>query len=279
MKPSHRKENVSVLRKYGSFFRLRFAMGLQYRGAALGGIATQFAWGFLNILLFDAFYRADPAAFPMGFASLTSYLWLQQAFLALFMSWFVEMELLNAISDGQIAYELARPMDLYWMWTVRSLANRLSRAALRCLPILTVALLLPKPYGLSLPSSLPVFGLFLVSCALGLAVVVALNLLLYGLNFYTVSPVGTRAIFTVIADFLAGGTIPLPFFPDGVRQAVELLPFASMQNMAFRIYSGDLAGSDALGAVGLQAFWIAVLIAAGRLLFRRATKRVVVQGG
>ena len=86
MKPSHRKENVSVLRKYGSFFRLRFAMGLQYRGAALGGIATQFAWGFLNILLFDAFYRADPAAFPMGFASLTSYLWLQQAFLALFMS-------------------------------------------------------------------------------------------------------------------------------------------------------------------------------------------------
>ncbi len=272
-------ENVSSLQKYVSFFRLRFIMGLQYRGAALGGIATQFAWGFMNILLFDAFYRADPAAFPMGFAALTSYLWLQQALLALFMSWFMEMELLNAISNGQIAYELARPMNLYWMWTVRSLAYRLSRAALRCLPILAVALLLPQPYGLSLPASLPVFGLFLLSCTLGLLVVVGLNLVLYGLNFYTVSPVGARAIFTVIADFLAGGTIPIPFFPDGVRQAAELLPFASMQNAAFRIYSGDLAGTDALAAIGLQAFWVVALILIGSLLFRKATKKVVVQGG
>ena len=39
-------------RVYGSFFRLRFINGLQYRAAAYAGVATQFAWGFMEILLF-----------------------------------------------------------------------------------------------------------------------------------------------------------------------------------------------------------------------------------
>ena len=33
------------MKKYISFFRLRFAMNLQYRVAALAGIVCQFAWG------------------------------------------------------------------------------------------------------------------------------------------------------------------------------------------------------------------------------------------
>ena len=72
-------------RVYGSFFRLRFINGLQYRAAAYAGVATQFAWGFMEILLFHAFYQTDPAAFPMEFSQLAAYVWLQQAFLALFM--------------------------------------------------------------------------------------------------------------------------------------------------------------------------------------------------
>ena len=42
-------------------------MGLQYRAAALAGVATQFAWGFMEIMIFRAFYRADPASFPYEF--------------------------------------------------------------------------------------------------------------------------------------------------------------------------------------------------------------------
>ena len=32
------------MKKYLSFFRLRFSMGLQYRTAALAGMVTQFFW-------------------------------------------------------------------------------------------------------------------------------------------------------------------------------------------------------------------------------------------
>lgn len=55
------------IRKYLSFFRLRMTMGLQYRAAAAAGVVTQFAWGFLAILAYHAFYRSDPGAFPLVF--------------------------------------------------------------------------------------------------------------------------------------------------------------------------------------------------------------------
>ena len=64
------------MKKYLSFFRLRFAMGLQYRAAAFGGIATQFTWGAMEIMIFRAFYRSDASAFPMSFSATASYLWL-----------------------------------------------------------------------------------------------------------------------------------------------------------------------------------------------------------
>lgn len=39
------------MKKYLSFFRIRFLCGLQYRAAALAGVVTQFAWGGMNVLL------------------------------------------------------------------------------------------------------------------------------------------------------------------------------------------------------------------------------------
>ena len=62
------------MRKYVSFFKLRFAMGLQYRVAALAGMATQFFWGGMNILIYRAFYEADANAFPMTLEATSSYI-------------------------------------------------------------------------------------------------------------------------------------------------------------------------------------------------------------
>ena len=67
------------MRSYITLFKIRFINGLQYRIAAWAGLATQFAWGFMNILLFHAFYTENPANFPMTFEQFAAYTWLQQA--------------------------------------------------------------------------------------------------------------------------------------------------------------------------------------------------------
>ncbi len=267
------------MRKYISFFRMRFINGLQYRTAAYAGIATQFAWGFMEILMFRAFYTANPQAFPMEFSQLSSYIWLQQALLALFMTWFLENDIFSAITSGNVAYELVRPMNLYRMWFVKSLASRLSKAVLRCMPILLVAAFLPAPYNISLPSGFPEFIWFSVSLLLGFLIVVAFCMLIYIATFYTMSPMGVRLIAVTMVEFFSGAVIPIPFFPDKIRLVFELLPFASMQNMPLRIYSGNIKGSEILTGIALQVFWLVVMLATGRLLMNRALKRVVIQGG
>ncbi|HHW47919.1 MAG TPA: ABC transporter permease, partial [Clostridiaceae bacterium] len=248
------------MKKYYALFRIRFINSLHYRAAALAGLATQFAWGFMEILAFSAFYRANPDAFPMEFSQTVSYVWMQQAFLTLFMMWFWENEIATAIMEGSIAYEMVRPVDLYNRWFCQIAANRLARAALRCAPILIVAFIVPEPYRMSLPPDIVQFLLFLFSTLLALCVVVAFSMILYILLFNTVSPMGVRIIAVVISGFFAGLYVPLPFFPTLVRAVAGLLPFAAMQNMPLRIYSGNIAGTDALAGIALQVFWLVVLL-------------------
>lgn len=82
-----------------------------------------------------------------------------------------------------------------------------------------------------------------------------------------------------MSDLFSGGLIPLPFFPQPWRGIIELLPFASMQNTPFLIYSGELAGNAAMRAMGLQIIWIAVLVALGQAICMLAQRHVTVQGG
>ena len=258
------------MRQYGSFFRIRFLAGLQYRAAAWAGISTQFAWGGLTLLLYAAFHRSGSASFPMTFSQLSSYIWLQQALLAMFMSWYYDNEILESVSTGGVAYT---------MWFVKNLAVRLSRASLRCVPILLVAAFLPAPFRLSAPANWEAALLFPLSLALGLLVIVSFSMLIYISSFYTISTLGIRVLSSSVVEFFSGAVIPLPFFPEQLQAVINLLPFASIQSTPFLIYTGHLAGRQALQSVAVQLLWLAGLLVLGRALMGRALKKIVVQGG
>lgn len=267
------------MRKYYSFFRLLFSMGLQYRAAAIAGVSTQFAWGFLEIMVFHAFYQTGADAFPMAFNEVVSYIWLQQAFFTLFNTWMVENSVLDSIQNGNIAYELCRPVHLYHMWFARNTAARMSHAMLRFIPILVIVPFLPSPFGMKPPASPVHFALFLLAMVLGLGVTIAFTMLIYFLTFFTLSPQGLRIFFVSAVEFLSGAIIPLPFLPPGLQRILELLPFASMQNVALRIYSASMTDTEMAKALVLQFFWLTALIALGHALCGLAEKKVIIQGG
>ena len=262
-----------------SYFRMSLINGFQYRTAAWAGVYTQFFWGFMEIQLYRALYADHAAAFPMALEGLVSYIWLRQAFLALFNSWTFEGELFEMIRSGSIAYELCRPVSLYGMWFARNAAVRLSRAAMRCVPILLVAALLPAPWGIRPPASPAGFGAFVLSLALTLGVTVAYTLIVYFACFYTVSSEGVRAVLVPLTDFLSGGLIPLPFMPVWLSGILRYSPFGAMLNAPLRIYGGDIAGMALVEALFLQLFWLLALGGLGYALQRNGMKRLCVQGG
>ena len=86
-------------------------------------------------------------------------------------------------------------------------------------------------------------------------------------------------VFVSMVEFFSGAIIPIPFFLDGIRTVLELLPFASMQNVPLRIYSGDLSGTLMHKAILIQLIWLLILILASKFLNVLAMKRVTIQGG
>lgn len=268
------------LRKYLSFFRIRLVTGLQYRTAAWAGLCTQFFWGMMEIMIFKAFYATGTtSSYPMELSQVIDYLWLQQAFLTMFFVWNSGNDILELIRNGDIAYELVRPMDLYNQWLVKNLAERTAKVLLRFWPVVLVALFLPAPFNLSLPVSPLAFGCFLFTMVMGCVLVVAYLMLVLIATIYTLNPMGIRLIAVSMTEFLTGALVPLPFLPDWLQRFLELSPFGSMQNLPLRIYCGNIAGAEMWQAMALQLFWVVVLIGIGRLWMKRALRRVVAQGG
>ena len=97
--------------------------------------------------------------------------------------------------------------------------------------------------------------------------------------FFTMQPMGVRMVFNALADFCGGNLVPLPFFPPALAAVLEYTPFAAMQNIPFRIYSGHIAGWDILRCAGMQLLWLVILVSVGCLLMKKALKRAVIQGG
>ncbi|MDP4089638.1 MAG: ABC transporter permease [Bacillota bacterium] len=267
------------MRAYYSLFKMKLLKGLQYRTAALAGVATQFFWGFMYIMIFEAFYGSTTAVQPISLRQLIQVTWLQQSFLVFVILWFRDAELMNLITSGNIAYELCRPTDLYGFWYSKLTAQRLSGAILRCFPIIIAASLLPYPYNLSFPPSLTSFILFIITLTLGLILIVAISMLIYISTFYTMSPMGSLLIFGVLGEFLSGLVIPVPLMPEGLRRIVYLLPFRYTSDLPFRIYAGNIGYGEAVLGIGVQFVWILVLIGLGRLWMSKALKRIIVQGG
>lgn len=267
------------MKKYVRMMKINLLMNLQYRAAAYGGMVTQFFWGIMSLMMFHAFYESNPGAFPMGFSQLSSYIWLQQAFLAMFFIYQTDGGIFQNILDGNVAYELCRPIDLYTNWLVKNMGVRISRAVLRSIPILIFAALLPAPYGLVMPPGLSSFFLFLLSFVFAFIVATAMSMAIYISAFFTISPTGIRILIIALSDFLTGGIIPLPFFPPMAQKIAELLPFGSMQNVPLRIYSGEIPPEAALPVILIQIVWIFAIILLGKFFIGLALKRVVIQGG
>ena len=267
------------MKAYFSIFKMRLINGLQYRTAALAGVATQFFWGFMFIMIYEAFYQNGASNQPMSLKQLIDYIWLQQAFLVFIMLWFRDGEIFNLITGGNIAYELCRPCGIYGFWYAKLIAQRLSGAILRCLPILIIAFLLPEPYGLSVPEGISAFVLFSVTLTLGLLVLVSISMFIYISVFVTMSPVGSLLMFGVLGEFFAGMIIPIPLMPLWLQKIAYFLPFRLASDLPFRVYSGNIPVNEALISIVVQIIWLSVLVSTGRVLLEKVLKRVVVQGG
>ena len=267
------------MRGYLSYFKTVLLSSLQYKTAAIAGIFTQFFWGFLQIFIYQAFYSGIGQDVPMDFEKLIAYVWLQQAFLALVYIRNKDDSIAKSIKNGTVAYELVRPYNLYVWWFVKCIAQRFAAVSLRCVPILLIAAVLPKPYNLIMPSSLGAFVMFIINLLLGTLIITSIMMIIQTITFFTYEDKGISNIIFNFAELLSGTSLPLPLLPQIVQTICHCFPFWLIGDLPFRIYSGDISLMASYKFIGLQIFWIVALVIAGMLILKYAMKKVYIQGG
>lgn len=262
-----------------SIMRMRFQLLLQYRMAAVAGICTQFLFGFVRVMVYEGFFAASSGFHPMSLTETISYVWLGQAMLGL-LPWNSDSEIHSLIRNGNVAYELCRPVDLYDIWYFRAVALRSAPTLLRCIPLLLITIwFLPEKYQLQAPAS-PQAGVAWFMTTIGAILLgAAITNLLTISQLWTISGEGMNRLIPAVVMMFSGIIVPIPLFPDWMQGLLHLLPFRGIVDTPNRFFVGHFPASE-LGIHLLhQLIWTVILVMLGRLLLNKGLKRVVIQGG
>jgi len=263
------------MKGYLAILRGRLLALLQYRSAVMAGLVTQIFWGIIKIMILTAFYAQSTSSEPITLSQAITFIWIGQALLQL-LPWNVDKELEMQVKNGNIAYELLRPLNLYGLIFSRALAMRLLPTLLRSIPVIILA-------GLFLELSAPVswaagmaFGASLVNATLlstAMTTMVIISL------FWTISGEGIQRLIPHVTMLLSGMVVPLPLFPEWMQPFLNLQPFRGILDIPSRIYTGVIPIAEIHYYLGFQLIWFLFFVASGKYLIEKAMKRFVIQGG
>jgi ABC-2 type transport system permease protein len=263
------------VKAYASVISAHFRVLLQYRAAAAAGIGTRLFWGLIRVMIFEAFYRSTTAAQPISYPEIVTYVWLGQAQLALIL-WRVDSDVRQMIRTGSVAYELARPADLYGLWYSRALAAGAAPTLMQAGPVMLCGFLF---FGMKLPPSALAALLWLASVLAALLLSAALATLMTVSLLWTIAGDGISRLLPALTYLLSGIMVPIPLFPDWLQPLMNFLPFRGVADTPFRVYIGHMGPAEAAGAILHQLAWAAALALLGRWLVQLGTRRMVIQGG
>jgi ABC-2 type transport system permease protein len=255
--------------------RRGFGRYAAYPAATFAGIWTNTIFGFLQAYILLALYESRTDIGGYDPTDAVTYVWFAQAMLATVyvFGWF---EVALRIRSGDVAADLARPLDPLRYWLAFDLGRALYHFVFRGIPPFVVGML---AFDVRLPED-PLTWLW-VAVSLVLAVVVSFGYrFLYNLAaFWLLDYRGIGIIAITAALLFSGFIVPLPFFPDWLEAVARVLPFAAMVQIPVDVFLEQAVGAEIAAALLLQVLWAIVVLGLARLALGSAIRRVVIQGG
>jgi viologen exporter family transport system permease protein len=237
----------------------------------LVGLAIQV---FLLGAVWTAIYAGRESIDGIPRATMVSYVVLASA-----QTWLLRCQLpvhiRERVREGKVATDLIRPVGFIPQAISAQLGTTFAVA-----PFLFGALLVAGQVGaVQPPASVGAALLYLCSFAAAYLISVLLGVLLGLIAFWTLETSGMLSIYDFVMQFCGGVFVPLWFMPSLARDVIELLPFQFMTFVPASIYLGTAPDSQIPGLLLGQLLWCAILFAAATAVWRRAVRRVVIQGG
>ncbi|CAK7079286.1 ABC-2 family transporter protein [Tissierella sp.] len=177
------------------------------------------------------------------------------------------------IKTGNVIYLLIKPINYQLQFIFRHFGIFVFMCTL-ILPIFGVFALFTSNFVM--PHNL-IF--FIISLLLGLLTMSTFNFILGAICFWTESCDGVSFLKVVIIQLCSGALIPLDFFPNSLKRIVECLPFKGIVYTPISVFQYRYTVKEFFAQCMFQLAWIFVFTLCGRVLFNKAQKIVMINGG
>jgi ABC-2 type transport system permease protein len=186
----------------------------------------------------------------------------------------LEREIGERLRDGNIALHLIKPINFFFLGFAQGWGTLAYTAIFSAAPTFITLLLF---FDLHLAPMNP--GVSLVTFVLGFSLFFAFCHLTALTTFFTIDTWGVEYLRQTIVRFLAGGFLPLAFFPDALHRVAMWSPFPYMIYAPARALTGQLPREMFLETMAMQVAWCILLGLLNYLYWKLIVRQVAIHGG
>ncbi|MGH7736617.1 MAG: ABC transporter permease [Candidatus Tyrphobacter sp.] len=268
-----RSAAAPALAPYWEFAKKAFAREATYRFEVFTDAGALVLRVYLLRCLWTALYAQNAAPLNLPLHAMITY-----ATLAMLMSLVLEVDgtrlIRERLREGTIATDLMKPISLPFYFFADGFGRTMLYGVL-VIPMLLCSLLLVH-LDVPPPATL---GMFVLSFLIAYALNFVLNFCMNAIAFWTLETFALQLIVRWISDLLSGQIIPLTLFPGFAGTLLFALPFAAIYSTPLLLYVGVIAPSGWRDALAFQIAWLVVFSLLAALIWRAASRRIVIQGG
>lgn len=183
--------------------------------------------------------------------------------------------LLQHVQQGTVLYWFLRPISPRRYHMIRALGDQAYGFAW----VIVGYVVCRATATVTGPASTQAGVVSVVSLGCGQVIMYYLLLTVDLLCFWTLQQNAALLIVRFLQNLLSGVIAPLWYFPDWFLVVSSVLPFRYTLDIPLSLYIGRIPVSETPFLLGVQVLWCVLLVGLTRVLWRKATTVVTVQGG
>lgn len=264
--------------KFSAFVSVSFRRSLQYKVSIIFRIFSSFIYLTIQVFFWKVIYSNGGNKMAMPYSQMISYLIISQSIGLLVFNTDYLHYIKGDIREGRIINHLVRPYDYMFRYLCENIGKYFSSLLLTVIPMLVLCILF---FHITPPANAHSLVVACMFALLSFIVYFLMNFILGLTMFWVLDMNGLIPIITgCVFQICSGAILPLVYYPAVIRKIIYCLPFRFSADVPFNIYIGNLSNTrDIIGYIILLIFWIGFLFLIERIIWKRALKKLCVQGG
>ena len=266
-----------MIKKYLTFTLKAFQRTLTYRFELWMELFINVLFMLVYVYLWKALYTGRTSVEGYDLNGILTYIVVSQTLLTFTFTLRVARIIEEKVRTGEVVTDLMKPVDFQLMILATAAGTSSHTVLFNMIPKF---LLFYGAFGLSLPLSLFSLFLFTISVVLGYLILFSIEFII---GIYAFWLVEIRGIYFLViwglSMLFSGYFLPLEFYPAFLAKVAAVLPFRAIIYFPTAIYTGQLIGKSLVTALLIQLTWVAALMGIGRVAYRAAFRKLVIQGG